>query len=300
MLGFFREDPLFKPTSLFEEDTDFPKTVILTWQDGFERELFDRYSPAEYSKRLCVGGLYSRILTFEPDGSEAGSDLRLPGSLSAREKNHSQPCKTSPRRHAEFPSHGKRPIAFALIPAGGPVVSMVMEELHALGANRFCFIGSSGCFSEKAGDSLILPTAALRDEGTSWHYIPDKELCIAVDTAEATENFLSGAKIPFVKGATWTTDAIYRETSGAMKKAHELGCICVEMECASIMAVARGIGVEAYQILFTADRLTSESWDIGRLKNMKKAAHAVYLDVIVGLATHVDGKTGHDRGVLNV
>ena len=56
MLKYFREEPVLKSGALFNKDPDFPKTVILSWQDKFEKKLIDNYSPAEYSQKLCVGG----------------------------------------------------------------------------------------------------------------------------------------------------------------------------------------------------------------------------------------------------
>ena len=164
---------------------------------------------------------------------------------------------------------------------------MVMEELSAIGARNFVFLGSAGNLIDD-NDALIVPEKALRDEGTSYHYIESLDDFIKVETADFTASFLEEAKIPFRKGNTWTTDCFYRETKSAIGLVKEKGCICVEMECASIMAVAKSKNLNAYQLLFTADKLSSEDWDIGRLKNMSEDTHGVYLEIIIALAKRVD------------
>lgn len=62
-------------------------------------------------------------------------------------------------------------------------------------------------------------------------------------------------------GKTWTTDAIYRETRGKMERRKEMGCICVEMECSAMAAVAQFREKEFFQFLFAADNLDAKEWD---------------------------------------
>ena len=75
---------------------------------------------------------------------------------------------------------------------------------------------------------------------------------------------------PYIKGKTWTTDAIYRETVGNMKKRKEDGCIVVEMECASIMAVSQFRNIPIYQFLYGDDTLDGTEWDRRKVDDSSK------------------------------
>jgi len=79
---------------------------------------------------------------------------------------------------------------------------------------------------------------------------------------------LNELNIPFICGKTWTTDAIYRETRRNMELRKNAGCITVEMECASVMALAQYRNVDIYQFLYTADNLDCVHWESRLLGNM--------------------------------
>ena len=249
MLKYYNQNGIVNARNLYRKDENFPKTVILSWQVQFESELKRRFEVTDYSKKLCAGGCNIIIRTFDIEGVKLG---------------------------------------FALLPAGGPIASMMMEEISALGAEKFVFIGSCGNLLDSKSDSLIVPTRALRDEGTSYHYLPSEEEFVEVETAQFTDAFLDEIKVPHKLGATWTTDAFYRETSGALKEARDKHCICVEMECASIMAVSKAKNLPAYQILFTADKLESDNWNLGRLKSMGFSTYGTYLEIAIELAEKVN------------
>ena len=65
-----------------------------------------------------------------------------------------------------------------------------------------------------------------------------------------------------MKGKTWTSDAIYRETLPAIQERRQEGCLAVEMECASMLAVAKYRNIPFIQFLYGADDLSSETWEI--------------------------------------
>lgn len=183
----------------------------------------------------------------------------------------------------ELTFNGKN-YAFAVIGMGGPNVASFIEEMTVKGVRDFVFIGSCGVIDKSVSTGLIVPDRAFRDEGTSWHYDPREEEFIDIPTSDYTASFLKASDIPFVKGATWTTDASYRETPSAVAYYREKGCLCVEMECASLMAVAKHCGVNAYQIIFTADSLHGKKWEKGRLLSMASGAWEAYFLTALGLA----------------
>ncbi|MCR4677020.1 MAG: nucleoside phosphorylase [Sphaerochaetaceae bacterium] len=172
-------------------------------------------------------------------------------------------------------------VSFAIIPIGAPFAAMFMEEMKERGVEEFLFIGSCGSLVDP-GTAIIVPDRALRDEGTSYHYIASKEEFITVQGCEEISTVLDELSVPYVKGSTWTTDAVYRETEEAAAEAREKGCICVDMECSAIMAVAQYAKIKVRQLFFTADRL-KDKWNEGRLFSMKKSAYYNYLKLALFL-----------------
>jgi len=144
---------------------------------------------------------------------------------------------------------------------GGPVAVGSMEEIFIKGCEKILYVGSCGVLDREIAEAaLIVPTAAYRDEGTSYHYAPSSDY-IDIASASKLSTVFSGLKLPHTLGKTWTTDAFYRETRGNMEKRKAEGCITVEMECASIMAAAQFRGYEAYQFFYAADNLDEDEWD---------------------------------------
>lgn len=108
----------------------------------------------------------------------------------------------------------------------------------------------------------IVVDSALRDEGTSHHYLAASRFVDAdTDASVAIISALEQADIPYVRGRSWTTDAIYRETRERMTRRVDEGCIAVEMEAAAFFSIARYRGVRVGQLLYAGDALAGERWD---------------------------------------
>lgn len=148
---------------------------------------------------------------------------------------------------------------------GGPATTSMMEELHARGVETFIIFGSCGeLTSNLKKGAFIIPTEAYRDEGTSYHYIPISDF-VEIDTAIELAKIFEENGVSYELAKTWTTDALYKETKDKLKDRVNRGCKVVEMECASIMAVAKSRGFKAYQFLYTDDTLEGDIWDIKTL-----------------------------------
>lgn len=105
-------------------------------------------------------------------------------------------------------------------------------------------------------------TGAIRDEGTSYHYLPaSREVGPTPRVLAAILATLTEREVPFVSGKTWTTDAIFRETRSKAARRVAEGCICVEMEAAACFAVAAFRDVGFGQMLYAGDDLSGEIWD---------------------------------------
>jgi uridine phosphorylase len=146
---------------------------------------------------------------------------------------------------------------------GAPLAAGFLEELIALGCRAFVAAGGAGVLvPELAMGHVIVPTAAVRDEGTSYHYLPaGREVAADARSVAAIVATLERHKVPFVTGKTWTTDALYRETRAKVAQRVAEGCITVEMEAAACFAVAAFRGVPFGQLLYAGDDLSGERWD---------------------------------------
>ena len=110
-----------------------------------------------------------------------------------------------------------------------------------MGAKKFVLFDSCEVLDDdNVKNKLIIPIFAIRDEGTSYHYIaPSPEIEANPHSVKILESVLSNCGYPYIKGKTWTSDAIYRETLPLIQECKQEGCIAVEMECASMLSVAK-------------------------------------------------------------
>jgi len=170
---------------------------------------------------------------------------------------------------------------------GGAGSAALLEELIALGAEKVLYFGSCGALDQKiAGGHILVPTAAYRDEGASYHYAEASEF-LEIATAPKLMRILDEIRIPYHPTKTWTTDAFYRETKRNLEKRKEEGCGVVEMECASIMAVGQFRHKEVYEFLYAADCLDGNSWDKRVLGNMPGSLRERILVVAIEAASRL-------------
>lgn len=148
---------------------------------------------------------------------------------------------------------------------GGPTAVMTLEELIAYGITRFVNLGAAGGLQQdmNIGD-IVVCERAIRDEGTSHHYLPDEKYVHSSQelTADLCEAALSKG-IPFRKGTTWTTDAPYRETIEELEYYRNEGVQTVEMEASALFAVGAYRGVRVSSIFAISDILSEEGWNQG-------------------------------------
>jgi uridine phosphorylase len=146
---------------------------------------------------------------------------------------------------------------------GAPLAAAFLEEVIALGARKFIACGGAGVLdSSIALGHPIIPMSAVRDEGTSYHYLPPgREVEPSPEGVAALRAVLEERSVPYLMGKTWTTDAIYRETPAKVRKRKEEGCLAVEMEAAALFAVARFRGVSLALLLYGGDDVGGSDWD---------------------------------------
>lgn len=156
-----------------------------------------------------------------------------------------------------------RRFAFFQPGVGSPTAAGLMEEAIAMGCRKFIACGGAGnLHPDVPMGHLIVPTSAVRDEGTSFHYHPpSREIEADMDAVKIICDVLDEEKLPYTCGKTWTTDAPYRETAHKAALRREEGCVTVEMEASAFFAVSRFRKVKFGQILYSGDDLSGEVWD---------------------------------------
>jgi uridine phosphorylase len=159
--------------------------------------------------------------------------------------------------------YGGRRLAVVHPGVGAPAAVARFERVIALGCRKFIVCGGAGALDGaiEVGD-IIVPISAIRDEGASHHYLkPSREVAPTRRALAAIEAVLSENHHNFVRGKTWTTDAVYRETRQRVNRRRREGCVVVDMEAAAFFAVARFRHVECAQILYGGDSLAGRRWD---------------------------------------
>ena len=133
-----------------------------------------------------------------------------------------------------------------------------------------------------AAGTVVVPSGAVRDEGTSYHYIePAREISVDPDVVRVIESVLQRHSVTYRVGKTWTTDAFYRETRTRIARRTAEGCLTVEMECSAFLAVAQFRGATFGQILATGDDVSGDEWDE---RDWGSAAHRDFADKLFWLA----------------
>jgi uridine phosphorylase len=145
---------------------------------------------------------------------------------------------------------------------GAALAGGFFEESMAHGCRRFMAVGTAGgLVPDLTIGHVIVPTFAIRDEGTSYHYLaPSRSVEPTPEALDALVATLRRHDVAHVTGGTWSTDGFYRETKGKVQRRVAEGCLAVEMEAAALFAIARFRSVPIAQLLTTSDDLSGEDW----------------------------------------
>jgi uridine phosphorylase len=175
----------------------------------------------------------------------------------------SRRTEQGPRRFYALECGLDRPVTLVHPGIGAAIAAASLEIAIALGGRKFIACGGAGVLDRSiAVGHLVVPTTAIRDEGTSYHYLPPgREVAPATEALQAIETVLRRHKVDYLLAKTWTTDGIFRETRARAERRRVEGCLTVEMEAAAFFAVAQFRGVPLGQILYGGDNLDGEDWD---------------------------------------
>ncbi len=234
---FETSEPLLTPSrslelqherlGLTQEQYALPPTLLATFQNGAYARLLER-AGAEHRAR--------------PRG--AGGGVLLHGQA--------------------IGSIGGSPVVIAQLSIGAPAAALALEELIARGVRAMLIAGAAGSIqpSVPLGSTVVIEGAE-REDGTSHHYLPAGH---AVRADEALTSALEACALARgaapVRGRSWTIDAPFRETTGAVQRHRRNGVSVVEMEAAAIFAVAQVRSVRAGLIVAVSDELF-DAWQPG-------------------------------------
>jgi uridine phosphorylase len=146
---------------------------------------------------------------------------------------------------------------------GGPMVAGLLESVIAHGVKVIIACGGAGAVDPAIPlGQVIVPTAAIRDEGTSYHYLPpSREVAANPLGVGILEELLESQDMPYRSGKTWTTDAAFRETRARIEARRAEGAVVVEMEAAALFAIGEFRNVLVAQLLYAGDNVGGEAWD---------------------------------------
>ena len=177
------------------------------------------------------------VCVLDPDGD-------LVRTLRAAGRTH--PAAGWACYHTELYVTGLQGLTIGIVglAVGAPFAVLVAEQLFASGCRLLLSVTSAGQIVPRGPTPyFVLIDRALRDEGTSHHYMPPS-LFAESDPALADRAFraMADLPVPVHRGTSWTTDAPYRETEEAIAAALGHGTLAVEMEAAALYAFARARG----------------------------------------------------------
>lgn len=160
-------------------------------------------------------------------------------------------------------SYRDQRLAFFHPGIGSAMSAALLEEVIAFGCRYFIACGGCGMLQKDlVAGHLVVVSAAVRDEGASYHYLPPaREVTADPRGVQALVDLLTKRGVPYLLGKTWTTAGPYRETRAKIRQRQEEGCLTVEMEAAGMMAVARFRDVPFGQLLYAGDDLSGSEWD---------------------------------------
>lgn len=179
-----------------------------------------------------------RVCVLDPDGD-------LVRYLRSQDRSRSDPAWAC--YHTELHRFEEAGLEVGVVgcAVGAPFAVLIAEQLFACGCELLISVTSAGQLAPVGVQApyFVLIDRALRDEGVSYHYLPPGEFSAAAnDLLGALEGAFLELSVPVIRGATWTTDAPYRETASQIASMRERGLLAVEMEAAGLYAFAEASG----------------------------------------------------------
>jgi uridine phosphorylase len=162
---------------------------------------------------------------------------------------------------------------------GAPIVAELAEELVAMGLRKMVLMTWGGALQpELQPGDIVVCNQAIRDDGTSHHYLPPGK-CVDADAAlvESLSAAIRSRGGVYTTGATWTTDAPYRETRAEVEQYQKDGVKVVEMESSGLFTIGQVRGVQTASVVVVMDSLATFEWKVPeRLDRIVRSLELVY------------------------
>lgn len=145
---------------------------------------------------------------------------------------------------------------------GCPACGGNLDLFNAMGVDKVMFCGGGGVLDKEIEvGKLLVVDGAIRDEGFSYHYLPASR-CVYTDpqVTDRIADYLDKHAIAYLRGLTWTTDAIFRETRDRIEKRRLEGAKIVEMEQSGCIAVAQFRHFAYGALIYGGDDVSQEEW----------------------------------------
>ena len=154
-------------------------------------------------------------------------------------------------------AEGGTPVVVTRLRVGAPAAVTDLEELVALGVRDILVVGVAGSLQPGLPiGALVIPTGAIREEGTSFHYAPaGAEVAPDPTLTRALADACLALGAPVTSGLVWTTDAPYRELQSKILAYGAAGALAVEMEASALFAAAAALGVRVSLLMAISDEL---------------------------------------------
>jgi uridine phosphorylase len=172
---------------------------------------------------------------------------------------------------------------------GAPVVAGVVEEMVAWGVQRLVLISLCGGIQRDLTEGqIVVCERAIRDEGTSYHYLPAAKYAWPDPGLSARLSAsLDTLQVSYLTGTTWTTDATFRETREEVAALQAEGVLTVEMETAALFTVGKTLQVPTAALYVVGDSLAHQPWrppvDFKRMDYSLQLAYTAAIDTLLHL-----------------
>ncbi len=145
---------------------------------------------------------------------------------------------------------------------GCPSCAGNLDLFNAMGVDKVMFCGGGGVLDKNIEvGQLLVVDGAIRDEGFSFHYIePSRYIYTDPKVTDKIVQYLEENEVSYLRGITWTTDAIFRETPDRIQRRKEEGAKIVEMEQSGCIAVAQFRGFDYGALIYGGDDVSQEEW----------------------------------------
>ena len=174
---------------------------------------------------------------------------------------------------------GKRVGVMDNFGGGAPIVAELAEEFVAMGVQRLILLTWGGALQpDLAPGDIVVCDQAIRDDGTSHHYLPPaKTVSASPELAERLAAAIQARGGTCSIGTTWTTDAPYRETRQEVAQYQQEGVKTVEMESSALFTIGQVRGVQTVSAVVIMDSLANLKWEVpDRIDQIQSSLETVY------------------------